>query len=85
MAMEKLAHTLGLYGACFTLQDPHFALVLGSGVRWGTTVLSIMKTVSRSARGRRWLAATHCYLTHNLSSFWAWLKSLGTHFGLFFE
>ena len=47
MSMEWLANPHGLYGACFTLQDQHFGLVLGLGVRWDTTVLSIVKTVSK--------------------------------------
>ena len=85
MGMEWLANPLGLYGACFTLQDQHFGLVLGLGMRWDTTVLSIVKTDPKFARGCRWTATTHWCLTGNLSSFWARLKSLGTHFGLFFE
>ena len=39
MGMEWLAYPLGLYGACFTLQDSNFALVFVSGVGGGHHVL----------------------------------------------
>ena len=53
MGVEWLAYPLILYGACFTLLGPHFALVFGSGMHWDTMVSSIVKTVTRSAREQR--------------------------------
>ena len=75
MGMKWLAYLLGLIWACFTLQDPHFALVLGLGVCLDIMVLYIITTIYRSPRERQLTAERNRCQTRTLSSFWASFKS----------